>query len=81
VYSLHAYSLCKTLFDLIRDVNHRFIVVTHNCDINIDFSPPDNVFKWFSQNVNIIHEKIESIPIRIGKLSVVSGHPQSREDD
>lgn len=53
----------KDLFNVIRDINHKFIVVTHNCDTNIDFSPPGNVIKWFSQNVNIIHDRIESIPI------------------
>ena len=53
----------KQLFDVLRDINKKFIVITHNSDVNIDFSPPDNVIKWFSQNVNIIHDRIKSIPI------------------
>ncbi len=55
----------KQLFKVLGELDKGVIVVTHNSDINIDnsFSPPDNVFKWFSQNVNVIHEKIESIPI------------------
>ena len=53
----------KELFNIIKDINNRFIIVTHNSDDDICFSPPDNVIKWFSQNVNIIHEKIQSIPI------------------
>lgn len=53
----------KQLFDIIQDLPYKFIIITHNSDENICFTPPDNVIKWFSQNVNIIHDKIESIPI------------------
>jgi hypothetical protein len=55
----------KQLFKVIEELPQRFVVITHNSDVNIDnsFSVPDNVIKWFSQNVNVIHEKIESIPI------------------
>ena len=53
----------KQLFDVIKDLNNEFVIVSHNGDVNIDFSPPDNVIKWFSQNVNISHERIESLPI------------------
>lgn len=53
----------KDLFEEIRNIDSEFIVVTHNGDVNIDFPPPDNVIKWFTQNVNIIHERVESIPI------------------
>jgi len=53
----------KELFEVIKNIDHKFVVVTHNCDNNVDFTPPKNVIKWFSQNVNIIHDKIESIPI------------------
>jgi len=53
----------KQLFSVIAPMKQKFIIVTHNCDFNIDFAPPDNVIKWFSQNVNIINEKIQSIPI------------------
>jgi len=53
----------KDLFEEIKNIDSEFIVVTHNGDVNIDFPPPDNVKRWFTQNVNIIHERIESIPI------------------
>lgn len=53
------------LFELIMDFDHRFIVITHNSDRNINFSPPTNVIKYYSQNVNVFHIKIESIPIGI----------------
>lgn len=55
----------KQLFDVIKDFNHRFVVVTHNSDDPADFEPPDNVIKWFSTNVNIMHDRVESIPIGI----------------
>lgn len=53
----------KDLFDEIKGINSEFIVITHNGDINVDFPPPDNVKRWFTQNVNIVHNRVESIPI------------------
>jgi hypothetical protein len=58
----HSY-YAKQLFEYLADVKKKVIVITHNSDLNIDFAPPDNVIKWYSQNVNIINEKIISIPI------------------
>lgn len=53
----------KQLFEEIRGLKSEFIVVTHNCDEQVDFEPPNNVIKWFAQNVAIEHPCIESIPI------------------
>lgn len=55
----------KQLFKILEELPQKFIVITHNSDVNIDngFSVPDNVIKWFSQNINVFHEKIESVPI------------------
>ncbi len=55
----------KQLFEKIAMCVERFVVITHNSDINIDdtFILPDNVIKWFTQNVNVNHPRIESIPI------------------
>jgi hypothetical protein len=55
----------KQLFDIIRPLNKKFIIITHNCDINVDnsFIVPDNVIHWFAQNVNVVDPRIESIPI------------------
>lgn len=53
----------KQLFDTIGKLNSEFIVVSHNCDENVNFVPPENVIKWFTQNVEIEHPKVESIPI------------------
>ena len=51
------------LFELLKDFDKVVKVVTHNCDMNVDFAPPDCVKMWFSQNVNIIHPRVQSIPI------------------
>ena len=53
----------KQLFSVIKNIDNFFIVVTHNCDTNVDFSPPPNVVKWFSQNVISYDDRIEPIPI------------------
>lgn len=55
----------KSLFSVIRGLNCKFIIVSHNCDVNVDdsFDIPSNVEYWFTQNVNTINAKIQSIPI------------------
>ena len=53
----------KDLFRQIEGLNCEFVIVTHNSDTNVDFLPPRNVVKWFTQNVNITNRRIESIPI------------------
>ena len=53
----------KALLELIKDTKD-VIIITHNCDEGIDDSlaVPDNVIKWYGQNVKVVHPKIESIP-------------------
>lgn len=55
----------RQLFEEIKKLKCKFIIITHNCDVNVDesFIVPDNVIKWFTQNVNVVNPKIESIPI------------------
>lgn len=55
----------KELFDKIRGLKCEFVIVTHNCDKNVNDASflPDNVIRWYSQNVNVNHPRIESIPI------------------
>jgi len=53
----------RELFSVIRRIDKKLIIVSHNGDVNIDFPPPDNVIRWYTQNVNIIHSRVESIPI------------------
>jgi hypothetical protein len=52
-------------FDLIRHLDNKFIVITHNSDININNveNLPENVIKWYSQNVNCKDDRLESLPI------------------
>lgn len=54
-------------------INQQFILISHNSDGNITDLPkqydadvrlmPNNLVKWYGQNVNYIHEKIESLPV------------------
>jgi hypothetical protein len=55
----------KNLFDILDRLNEKFVVVSHNGDVNIDdsYEAPDNVIRWFSQNVNTRKDYLESIPI------------------
>lgn len=52
-------------FNLIKNLDNKFIIVTHNSDINIDSvdNLPKNVIKWYSQNVNVKDHRLNSIPI------------------
>ena len=51
------------LFELIKTLNVRLIVVTHNCDTSRGVTPPNNVIRWYTTNVDVIHPRVESIPI------------------
>ena len=51
------------LFNLIKKTNNEVIVVSHNSVISADIVPPNNVSQWYSQNVNIKHPKVQSIPL------------------
>ena len=56
----------KQLFKRIAGLKCEFIIITHNCDENVNESYlplPDNVKCWFTTNVAIEHPKIQSIPI------------------
>jgi len=63
IYTHTAYA--KSLLDIIRPLDKKVIVITHNWDLCIDntYHIPDNIIKWYSQNVNINDPRIESIPI------------------
>lgn len=55
----------KQLFEMLQFLRGKFIIITHNSDINIDktFKIPENVIKWYAQNVNTKNDKLQSIPI------------------
>ncbi len=52
------------LFEVIGQVPYNVKVVSHNADVTADIEPPANVL-WFSTNVNIVHDRVKSIPIGI----------------
>jgi hypothetical protein len=58
---LSFFDSCKVAY------NTQYILVTQNSDINITKDlfdrVPHNVYKWFAQNVNYRHPRLESIPI------------------
>lgn len=55
----------KQLFEILKEVKVKIILITHNSDMNVDrsFEIPFCVKKWFTQNVNCEDYFIESIPI------------------
>lgn len=55
----------KQLFAVISSLSQKFIIITHNCDYNVDdsYMIPDNVFRWFTQNVKTDNPKVHSLPI------------------
>ncbi len=50
---------------LFERLNKKITLITHNCDWNVNTAPPDLVLKWYTTNVNIVHERVFSIPIGI----------------
>lgn len=53
------------LIEKLEKTDKKVKVITHNADTNFELTPPANVIRWYSQNVNIIHERVFSIPIGI----------------
>lgn len=53
------------LLRIIEHLPQKFVIISHNHDVNIDasFKIPDNVVKLYAQNVCCKHPKIECIPI------------------
>lgn len=46
-------------------IKQKYILITHNSDNSIEIAPPENVLMWYAQNVNIVHERVKSIPLGI----------------
>ena len=56
----------KQLFELLRGVTKKIVLITHNADTHVDesFYPiPDCITKWYTQNVAVVNPIIESLPI------------------
>lgn len=66
IYSHNNKNSILKSFEKIRTNNSKKILITTNGDNTIDHSYinmlPDNLYKWFSTNVIIEHDKIECIP-------------------
>lgn len=46
------------------NTDKKFVLVTHNGDESVEQTDiPDNLVKWYAQNLNYEHNKIEAIPI------------------
>ena len=57
-------------FKILPKINKNFILYTHNSDLCIDnkylsILNNDYLIKWYGQNINTIHDKLQSIPIGI----------------
>lgn len=57
-------------FELIKKIEKKFVVITHNSDLNINNvdNLPKNVVKWYSQNINIKDDRLESLPIGLENI-------------
>jgi len=53
------------LFNIIRNLDNKFIVISHNSDITIMNlnNLPKNVIKWYSQNMCVSDERVCALPI------------------
>ena len=56
------------LFDIIKKSGNEVVVITHSSDERADIIPPTNVRRWYAQNVDITHPRVESIPIGIESI-------------
>ena len=63
IYTQGFHDYKKELLRII-DGSKRVVLVSHNCDEGIDDSYvlPDNVIRWYAQNVNVVNPRIEALP-------------------
>jgi len=57
----------KQLFDVIKGLDKKFIVITHNGDNTVDdsYEVPDNVAKWYAIMIDTVNPKIVGIPVGV----------------
>jgi hypothetical protein len=62
IFYCHTHDIVRILEDPPKEP---FVLITHNSDecINSSIVIPDNLIHWFAQNVNVVDDRIESIPI------------------
>lgn len=59
-------SFIPQLFDLLKSVEKKVILISHNSDHNTPgIEIPNCIIKWYSQNVTINDSRVESLPIGI----------------
>lgn len=59
--------------------NRPYILITHNGDISVSdeylkYMDTPNLIKWYGQNINTIHPKLQSIPIGIANEKWIHGN-------
>ena len=67
------------------NLDFEFEIVTHNSDIPVDsrfinFLENEKVTKWYGQNINIAHPKVESIPIGLANPKWAHGNQKTLEE-
>jgi hypothetical protein len=53
----------EQLYEVIKGLNKKIKLISHNSDENMRFYPPECISMHFAQNVGIIHNRVASIPI------------------
>jgi len=59
----HTFFVKQFFEEYMPKIDKKITLITHNSDFNIDFEPLPNVLMWYTQNVNIKHPLVKSIPI------------------
>lgn len=75
------YDIIECFAAITANADNKYILITHNSDVNIGQSlydqMPKNILKWFGQNMNVYNDKVVGIPIGIAN----SCWPHSRMQD
>lgn len=55
----------KALFEELKSKRKYITLISHNSDVNVDesYEIPQNIIKWYAQNVNVKNSRLFSIPI------------------
>jgi hypothetical protein len=55
----------QQLFNILKHLKPKVVVVTHNADEEANVAPPENVLKWFSSNVTVDDKRVVSLPLAL----------------
>lgn len=61
IFYCHTHDIVSFLKSM--ETHPPYILITHNSDKCVDLHVPNNIIKWYAQNVNIVDPKIQSLPI------------------